>query len=52
MRDVAPTYKEKTTLYLSNKAGVITELPNSKNKKNKAFYENEKQLNYMSRRIN
>jgi len=41
-RDVPPTYKEKITLYISDKDGVIIELPNSKNKKIDAFYKDKK----------
>ena len=41
-KDVAPTYKEKTMLYVSNKDGVITELPNSKNKKIDVLYKDKK----------
>jgi len=41
-KDVAPTYKEKTTLYICDKDGIITELPNSKNKKIEILHKDKK----------
>ncbi len=43
-QDVAPTYKEKTTLYISNKEGEFKELPSSKGGKQKAFTNHKKEV--------
>ena len=42
--DVQPTYKEKITLFISDKEGVITPLPNSKNKKIETFNKDKKAI--------
>jgi hypothetical protein len=43
-QDVAPTFKEKNILYLSNKNGKLIELANSKNGKLKAFENHKKEV--------
>ena len=43
-QDVAPTFNEKITLYITNNKGELTELANSKNGKLKAFENHKKEV--------